>query len=313
MKLGREIVLHAAPYTARLSAQAGGRLTALTWTDRERDLDLLVPFAPDADFDPDNWPKCGAFAMAPFSNRLADGAFVWEGRPIRLRTPPGQSHALHGFPHRKPWSVLNISVSTATLQYRHRADDEGWPWSFELTMRIGLGDDGATVGLELTNTSGTPMPAGLGWHPFHSASGFRLQDGVALKFAACARHDAGMSGLNRIVPGQAAVALQTFALDSASLHPQTTAFEGWSGGASLPLGADGRINMQARGASHLLVHVPQGFTHLCVEPVTLLPGALQHYAADDVARSIALGAGQSRKIEWRCAAGPRLEPAAHAR
>jgi aldose 1-epimerase len=52
----------------------------------------------------------------------------------------------------------------ATLVFDHEA--EAWPWSYRAEQHFELSDGGLSLRLSLRNLSDTPMPAGLGWHPY---------------------------------------------------------------------------------------------------------------------------------------------------
>lgn len=301
MRPGSEIILAAGPYAARVSPEAGARLTSLTWSDRAGARDLIVPLDSPTPFDPHHWPAGGAFPMAPYSNRLGGATFMWGERRIHLTPPPGETYALLGFAHRAGWEVLSRAPAETLLQYEHRAHHEGWPWPFVLTMQVLLDADGAMVRLRITNRSDEVMPAGLGWHPYHPAHGLTTQPHARVRLAAHACRDVTLAGLARLPPHDGPTEAKPFALGSADLHHQTSVFEDWSGQASLPLAAGLRIAVQTTGARHLVLHAARELAHVCLEPVTLLPGALQVYAAAQAAAMIALAPQCSREITWRCA------------
>ena len=147
----KQIVLAAGRYRACLAPGAGARLASLTWSDDDSAHELIVPLDAATRFDPQVWPKAGAFPMAPFSNRLIGARFRWGGREIEFARPLGEANPLHGFAHRMRWRVLQSTNSAATLQHMHDGVSEGWPWPFELTMQVALDEDGAEVRLRLTN------------------------------------------------------------------------------------------------------------------------------------------------------------------
>ena len=300
MQLGEEIALRAGPYAARVSPDAGARLTALTWSDGTRSHDLIVPLDAPPRFDPHHWPGGGAFPMAPYSNRLGGATFRWGARRIHLTPPPGETYALLGFAHRTGWQVGSRAPGEAVLKYTHRPGDEGWPWRFELTMRVALDDGGATVRLRITNLADEAMPAGLGWHPYHPAQGFARQPQARLRLTAHARRDVGLSGLERLEPHRGQADARVMALVSADLRHQTNVFEDWSGEASMPLDRGLRIAVKTSGARHLVMHAAKELAYLCLEPVTLLPGALQVYDAARSAALIALAPQCSRELFWHC-------------
>ncbi len=305
MRSSEPLKLRAGPYAASVLPHAGARLASLTWSDGKRDLDLLVPIPEGINFDSHQWPAGGAFPMAPYSNRLGGASFTWGERRIHLTPPPGATYALLGFAHRASWEVKSSANADAVLRYAHRAGHEGWPWPFELTMQVTLDADGATVRLCITNQSEETMPAGLGWHPYHPAHSLNTQPQAQVLLAAHAQRDVGLDGLARLPPHAGPGEAKPFALGRAALHHQTCVFEDWSGEASLPLAPGLRIAVQGTGAPHLVLHAAKELAHVCLEPVSLLPGALQVYDARQSSAMIALAPQCSREIIWRCAVVPQ--------
>jgi len=192
------------------------------------------------------------------------------------------------------------------LRHTHRADHEGWPWPFELAMQVTLDAGGAMSRLRITNQSEQPIPAGLGWHPYHPAHGLTTQPQAQVLLAAHVRRDVGLDGLARLPPHAGPGDATPFAFTSTDLHHQTCVFEDWSGEASLPLAPGLRIALQTPDAPQLVPHAARELAHVCLEPVTLLPGALQVYDAQRSATMIALAPQCSRENTWRCAVVPAI-------
>ena len=308
MQLDSEITVRAGPYTARLAPAAGARMTSLTWADGGSTRDLIMPLTSTEPFDAHHWPPGGAFPMAPYSNRLGGATFMWGTRQIRLTSPNGETYALHGFGHRSGWEVTSQTANEAVLQYHHRAGHEGWPWSFSLMQQVTLDDAGALVRLRITNTSNETMPAGLGWHPYHPAQGLARDAQASLRVTAHARRNVGLDGLARLEPHRGSTDTTIIALGRADLHHQTCVCEDWSGTTSLPLDRGLTLDITTTGTPHLVMHAARELAYLCVEPVTLLPGALQVYDAVQSEAMIALAPQCLREITWRC--GVRREPLA---
>ena len=300
MQLGRTLHLRAGAYRAHICPEGGARLTSLSWSGAGVPMDLLVPWRGAESFDAHDWPKAGAFAMLPYTNRILHGHLKWNRRTIQLERAAGAEHSLHGFGHRRSWTVVKTTADSATLAYRHPAGDPAWPWPFAAVLRIALDEDGAQVHLALTNTADEAAPAGLGWHPFHPLPAAHAR----LSMRARGTHDVGADGLNLFRAVDPAGRRHDLSLDDATLGPQTTAFDGWDGALALQLDPATQLAVSVRGCRHLVVHVPRPRSHICIEPVTLLPGALRHAdkAAPDARASLAPGA--TRRIAWRC--GVRL-------
>lgn len=107
------------------------------------------------------------FPLVPLSNRIARSTFYWRGRKI-VRQPnhPTKKHepVLHGFGWLRPWDVVDVTESRATIQVS--AHPEGWPWPWRCKQTIELRPTGLTMELSLTHEGNEAMPAGLGFHPF---------------------------------------------------------------------------------------------------------------------------------------------------
>lgn len=111
------------------------------------------------------------FPLTPYANRIAGGSFVFEGRSIELPILPAFApHALHGDGWRSAWSVEARDEASITLLHRHQPD--GWPWAYEARQVFTLTGEGLHVALSMTNLSDTPMPAGLGLHPYFPVSAY---------------------------------------------------------------------------------------------------------------------------------------------
>ncbi len=152
----------------------GGAITRLSFDG----IDLLRPWDGS-----DSVRRAGCFVLAPFSNRVADGAFEHEGCRYSLRSlSPEHSLPIHGVAWKRAWQVLEQGSDSLVLSYSHRAVGEAaqdWPFDFDLEHRLQLTDEGVTLRLSLRNVDRRSMPAGLGWHPY-----FLRHDACELGFSA---------------------------------------------------------------------------------------------------------------------------------
>ncbi len=102
----------------------------------------------------------GAYVMAPWCNRIEAGE-VWVGsRRVAVPSNFPDGSAIHGQVYAAPWSALEDRA------LRVRGGGDGWPWAYEVGMRIDVVDRVVRIGLTLANLSPEPMPAGLGIHPW---------------------------------------------------------------------------------------------------------------------------------------------------
>ncbi|WP_136686078.1 aldose epimerase family protein [Falsirhodobacter xinxiangensis] len=252
-------VLRDGPLTVRLRPE-GGRIAAL-----HHDLhgDLIVPMT-DAPFDPEFWPKAGAYPLIPFHNRIAGGRFDWDGQPYALPLHPAEPNALHGFASRPDWRIEG-----ARMVLEHSADDL-WPWDLTAVQDITLTDTALEIAMSVTNRSARTMPAGFGWHPFFPPC--RVEDDAALAWPA---------GPDMMPLGHSRAKGE----DSPTRHLSdwSAAIVTLSGGARLRLRGSAEL-------SHLVVHETPDYA--CIEPVSHLAGALtlQPVRMQDRMRSLAPGA-----------------------
>lgn len=134
-----------------------------------------ISVVPDCRASPGNAPRAGqneesalaaaCFHMLPYSNRIRDARFRYDGTDYRLERP--ERHAIHGMLRKRPWRVLECGPRALRAGYDTARDgDTSWPWPIEATVDYRL--DGAELhsSLQLTNRGETPMPAGFGWHPY---------------------------------------------------------------------------------------------------------------------------------------------------
>lgn len=305
LQVDRVIHLSLGRYEACICPAAGARLTRLLWHDGDTPLECVTPWPATEHFDPFQWPKAGAFPMLPFTNRLRNARLNWGSKDLRITPQQGQSHALHGIGHRRPWKVVETSAHALTLSLNHEYPDADWSWSFAAEMRYLLTPYGLEVSISLQNTSSVDMPAAMGWHPFVplAAPGTMTTDDV--KLVARQSHDIGLDGLSRAFLSGVNGAVCTFSLST--LTPQTMAYEGWDG--QLLIAADSRHSMclSSSDASCLVLHVPAGRGYFCAEPVTALPGALENYSDVQKRLHLALAPGATKRMT--CCLGVVANPA----
>ncbi len=106
-----------------------------------------------------------SFPLVPFVNRVRGGAFDFRGRRVTLaRNLLPDPSPLHGQGWLAPWEVERCAGDGAELVYRHPPGE--WPWAYEARQLFALDERGLGLDLICTNRSDTPMPCGLGQHPY---------------------------------------------------------------------------------------------------------------------------------------------------
>ncbi len=203
------------------------------------------------------------FPLVPYSNRIKNGAFVFEGRRICIpRGPNDLEHALHGHGWCNPWTVQEQKQDRVRMSF-NRVEDDAWPFSYRAEQEVTLNENGLDIVLSLKNTGTGNMPAGLGLHPyFPKPRDTTLQapvQGVWLTTP-------DVIPTERIkVPSNwdinAGLALDTPVLDNC--------FVGWSGRAQLTWPQlEKTLNISSDVAKNLVIYCPKDKNFVCVEPVT---------------------------------------------
>lgn len=135
----------------------GTSLRELTYQGRN----LVRPYAAD-----EVRPRFRGAVLAPWPNRVPDGRWSWQGRPLQLPiTEPEHASALHGLVCWLDWSVVQASDDSVTLAVAS-APQPGYPFALDLAMTWRLSGRGLDASLQVVNTGTVPAPFGCGVHPY---------------------------------------------------------------------------------------------------------------------------------------------------
>ena len=158
------VELRAANSILVVSPAAGGSITRFASTHDGSTVEWLRPALPNA-VASRSAGSTSSFPMVPFSNRIQNGTFAFNGRTIQLpqdfRPEP---HAIHGHAWRASWNVVGRSDNTLTIDYRHSVG--AWPWPYRAQQSFTLTATHLRVRFAVTNESSRPMPLGFGLHPY---------------------------------------------------------------------------------------------------------------------------------------------------
>ncbi len=213
--------------------------------------------------------KAASYPLVPYSNRIGQGRFNWQGRPYQLAlNVDGSPHPLHGVGWLSGWQVEPPSgpsgPAEVALTLDHRAD-EGWPFDFHARQLFQLSPTSLRAELSVTNTSAQAAPVGLGWHPcFPRRSRSRLHVECSGRWELDA-----LKLPTQLVPQPGVDAdLAHLAYDHC--------FEGWSGPARI---RDERFALTLRSSlGRLVIYTPQGEDYFAVEPVSHVTNAINQPA-----------------------------------
>jgi aldose 1-epimerase len=167
------VLLESGPLMLELWPSIGGCVAAFSWQKAGRRVELMRRATPRALPERDG-RELASFPLFPFSNRVKDGRFSFQGKPVELtrNTPP--DHPIHGHVWQRASQLLSSSATSAALACRYPGAD--WPWAYTASQRFSLSPTALSVELELKNDSDSPMPCGFGMHPYYDRTeGVRLR------------------------------------------------------------------------------------------------------------------------------------------
>lgn len=262
--------------SARLAPAVGGSLARFRCETGVGPVDLLRP-APDG-FQEVRQAAC--FPLVPFSNRIREGRFDFRGQHVALPpNMPGQRHPLHGLGWRGAWTVNRRAVSEATLAFAYPGGD--WPWPFSATQHFALDRNGLAITLALRNLGTSPMPGGLGFHPYFLCDpDTRIATEVRQVWLAD----------EDILPTERVPATGRYALEDRAMYEQSldNGYEDWSGEVTIDRG-DVQLAMRSSGTHFFQafspkpgagLYVPPGWGVFAVEPVTHANAALNRLESE---------------------------------
>lgn len=159
------LLLHCGRAELELSLN-GGCITAFRWRQDGGWIDWMRPAPAGEDFPPTD---SACFPLVPYSNRIRDGRFTFEGRHYQLTANfPPESHSIHGHGWQGRWQAEASDDTSATLVFdfpRPGATDD-WPAAYRAEQRFTLSESALTIEIAVTNQGERNMPVGLGLHPY---------------------------------------------------------------------------------------------------------------------------------------------------
>lgn len=265
-----------------LAPGAGGSITAFRW----RGMDLLRGGDPAAGL-----LALASFPLLPFSNRIGGGRFTAAGRSVILpanSVQAGRPQTIHGFGWQAAWAVADAGPRHARLVHRHGG--EAWPWPYVAEQHFRLADGELELALSLTNFGTSPMPAGMGIHPYFPRAGAQL------RLAVDGRWDNDADGLpTRWSPLEATP-------DWFGGDPVDHCFTGRAGPILLRW-PDRALTMTPDPTlGHVIVYVPAGEDYFCVEPVSHLTNAVNRDEPDEATGLRWLAPGETWTVTLHFAA-----------
>lgn len=277
------LLLRSGRLAVDLAPESGGAIARFA----REGFDLLRPMTA-SDAASGRAKNAACYPLVPFSNRIANGRFEFDGRTIALAPNwPGQRHPMHGDGWSAAWQVERCDGSSADIAYEHDGRT-GWPFRYRARQSFELDAGGLRVTFGATNVETHDVPMGFGLHPF-----FTREPDCELFFHA----DAVWSTDSEVLPTARAAVPDVWEFCHGR-NPDTAAldncFEHWDGKAAIVWPSRRlRLDLSATAPlEHLVVYTPPGRPFFCVEPVSHVSG--------QIARTrLAGGAEVSAEITFR--------------
>lgn len=169
------IILQSDGCTAEIYAQ-GALLNAFTVSHKEESYNVIDGFASPQDATANITAGFKSALLAPFTCRVRDGRYNFDGNSYKLNKFYLGSEAIHGLLYDALFTVTSTHASDAeafvTLEYDYNKEDDGYPFSFHIKITYTLsGNNTLTLNTEITNTGNAAMPLATGWHPYFTLGG----------------------------------------------------------------------------------------------------------------------------------------------
>ncbi|WDR03076.1 aldose 1-epimerase [Devosia algicola] len=105
-----------------------------------------------------------AFVLLPWSNRVSDGGFDFEGKHHRLDPNiDGEPYPSHGNAFELDWHVAEVTPTTVSLVTQSSGPG---PYRYAATLGYGVDRGVLTVSMTVENRGDIALPFGLGFHPW---------------------------------------------------------------------------------------------------------------------------------------------------
>lgn len=246
--------------------------------------------------------ESASFLLLPYSNRVEDGRFVFEGKEYQLAHT--EKHAIHGDVRFRWWRTIEVTPESVRCGFDSSVfTDINWPWNFSAEVEYRLKGDILSSRLLLRNRGDSAMPAGLGWHPYFNRKITREGEPVILRLKVGAVYPDADN--NRIPSGlpQPLTPDQDFS-ESRPLDPDyflDTCFQGYDGNGSISWPESGvKVSFDCSPVcTHLVMYSPPGRPYFAIEPVTNANNGVNIYSRGEPGSGIVvLKPGETLRAEF---------------
>lgn len=203
--------------------------------------------------------KLGGYALAPWSNRIAEGGFQcpdgWLALEANTLTDP---RPIHGSAWQQPWQVLEQRPDQVLLQL-----DSSTPFAYRARQRIRLDQGRLSIELQVTHLAPQPAWHGLGLHPYFPRSAHSRLQARARQVWHCdeSRLPTQLADLPASWDFRQPQGLPGSLVDNG--------FSGWDGECLIIEPEAGyQLHCRASGCDYFLLYCPPDKDFFCFEPVS---------------------------------------------
>ena len=243
-----------------------------------------------------------SFPLLPWSNRISGGGFEHAGRLHSLApNTPDDPYPIHGDGWRQPWTLSEVRRDGAQMRLRSEGFG-GNPHVYDATQDFTLTDGGLAQSLTVVHRGDTPLPYGLGQHPWF------------LRTPTC-RVQAPVAGVWRSRPDKIPTDFTTgfpagWDLNQGAMVDRIeidNGFGGWNGQALIEWPErDLRLRLRAelqrpegvRACADCLLYAPGTSAVFCLEPVSH-PIDAAHLPERPGWTVLAPGQAMTLRLDWR--------------
>ncbi|MBS1973745.1 MAG: aldose 1-epimerase, partial [Bacteroidetes bacterium] len=114
--------------------------------------------------------------LSPFVCRLRKGKYHFGNSAFEFQKKFSDGSAIHGLLADKPFEVTDESATdcsaSATMLFRYRAEDAGYPFHYTCAVKYELSENGfLQIETKVQNESAASIPMADGWHPYFTLGG----------------------------------------------------------------------------------------------------------------------------------------------
>lgn len=265
------ITLEAGDLIVDICPPCGGSIAAFRWRHGGERYDLLHAATPEyiADREPQGM---GCFPLAPYWGDVQEGGFDFADQhwPLPLNHP-WEPVPVHGEGWISEWQVTESAAAAAVFEFRHDGA-QGFPFAYRARESFALTPQSLRVEVAVINAEDTEMPAGTGLHPY-----FDRTDDSTLELEAAGVREAGEGPPE---PGPVPVEWDFSTARVLDAQPFEVLYSGWKRRATIAWPDRGVAVVMTAGAplDHLCLWTPDDRPYFCVEPVSNIADAINHFS-----------------------------------